>query len=126
MRDGQKTRFARRMRRNLTSAEKLLWWKLRRRSQGWKFLRQPPVGPFVPDFACLEVRLVIEVDGETHSTEEEIAYDKSRTRYLEQRGWRVVRFWNSEIFENLDGVINTIRNVAWEQENWLAKSPESP
>jgi very-short-patch-repair endonuclease len=125
MRDGQKTRFARRLRKTMTPAEKLLWWRLRRESEGWKFRRQPPVGPFVADFACLEVRLAVEVDGATHSTAEEIDYDARRTRYLERHGWRVVRFWNSEIFQNLDGVIDTIQDAAWEQENWL-KQPESP
>ena len=122
MRDGQKTRFARRMRRNMTPAEKLLWWKLRGAAQGWRFRRQPPVGPFVPDFACVEIKLVVEIDGETHSSDEEITYDRMRTRYFEERGWRVIRFWNAEIFENLAGVINTIRNAAWEQENSLSKS----
>jgi len=125
MREGQKTRFARRLRKNMTPAEKLLWWRLRRESEGWKFLRQSPVGPFVVDFACIEVRLAIEVDGATHGTKDEIDYDERRTRYLEREGWRVVRFWNSEIFQNLDGVVETIRNAAWEQENWLKQS-ESP
>jgi very-short-patch-repair endonuclease len=126
MREEQKRDVARRLRRNMTPAEKLLWWKLRRMTQGWKFRRQPPVGPYVPDFACLEIKLAIEVDGATHGTDDEISYDRSRTRYLEERGWRVVRFWNREIFENLAGVVDTIRNTAWEQENWLAKPRKSP
>src|SRR5262245_48076932 len=100
MRKGQKTRFARRMRRNMTPAERLLWWRLRRVSEGWKFRRQAPVGPFVLDFSCIEARLAIEIDGATHGTSEEIAYDESRTRYLERNGWRVVRFWNAEVFSN--------------------------
>ena len=97
MRDGQKTRFARRLRRNMTPAERLLWWKLKEKQQGWKFLRQTPVRPFVVDFACLEVLLAIEVDGASHSTKDELDYDASRTLYLESQGWRVVRFWNREI-----------------------------
>jgi very-short-patch-repair endonuclease len=109
----------------MTSAEKLLWWRLRRESEGWKFLRQPPIGPFVVDFACIEARLAVEVDGATHSTAEEIDYDQRRTCYLEREGWRVVRFWNSEIFQNLDGVVETIRGAAWEQQHWL-NPPESP
>jgi very-short-patch-repair endonuclease len=124
VRDEEKMRFARRMRRSMTPAEVLLWSRLRRGSQGWKFRRQPPVGPFVLDFACVEIRLAIEVDGATHATEEEIAYDASRTRYLEERGWRVVRFWNREVFGNLAGVVDTIRNAAWEQD-WLARSGKS-
>ncbi|HVY87341.1 MAG TPA: endonuclease domain-containing protein [Hyphomonadaceae bacterium] len=121
MRDGQKTRFARQLRRNMTSAERLLWWKLKDRAQGWKFLRQKPLGPFVLDFACIEVQLAIEVDGATHGSAKDMAYDKGRTRFIEQQGWRVVRFHNREVFENLNGVIETIRNAAWEQEHWLAR-----
>ena len=124
VRDGQKTRFARRMRRGMTPAEVLLWSKLRRSSQGWRFRRQPP--PYVLDFACVEIKLAIEVDGATHAADDEIAHDARRTAYLEERGWRVVRFWNREIFENLAGAVDTIRYAAWEQENWLARSPESP
>jgi very-short-patch-repair endonuclease len=82
MREEEKTRFARRMRRNITPAEKLLWWKLKDKQQGWKFHRQKTIGPFVADFACLEVLLVIEIDGATHSTKEEIEYDAGRTRFL--------------------------------------------
>jgi very-short-patch-repair endonuclease len=126
VRDGEKTRFARRMRRNMTPAEVLLWSKLRRGSQGWRFRRQPPVGPYVLDFACLEIRLAIEIDGATHASDDEVAHDARRTRYLEERSWRVVRFWNREVFENLAGVVDTIRNAALEQENWLAKSREFP
>ena len=126
MRDEEKKRFARRLRRNMTPAEKLLWWKLKRVSQGWKFRRQAPVGPFIIDFGCIEICLAIEVDGATHSSEDEIAYDKQRTRYLEREGWRVVRFWNAEIFQNLDGVIDTICKAAWEQDNWLKKPTKPP
>jgi very-short-patch-repair endonuclease len=126
MRDGQKTRFARRLRKNMTSAERLLWWKLKDKQQGWKFHRQPPVGPFILDFACLEVLLAIEVDGATHHTNEEIDYDASRTRYLQGQGWRVVRFWNREIFENLNGAVDTIHKAALEQEGWLASRKQPP
>ena len=127
MRDGQKTRFARRLRRNMTAAERLLWWKLKKEAQGRKFNRQTPIGPFVVDFARIDVKLVIEVDGETHSTPEEIVYDRNRTLYLERSGWRVVRFWNAEIFQNLDGVVETICEAARDHEMWLAQKPlESP
>jgi very-short-patch-repair endonuclease len=72
------------------------------------------------------MRLAIEIDGATHGTDDEIARDAQRTRYLQARGWRVVRFWNQEVFENLAGVVDTIRNAAWEQENGLARSRKSP
>ncbi len=103
MRKGQKMRVARRLRRNMTPAERLLWWKLKEEQQGWKFLRQHPIGPFVADFACVEIELAIELDGATHSAPEEIAHDAARTAYLEREGWRVIRFWNADVFGNLKG-----------------------
>jgi primosomal protein N' (replication factor Y) len=119
MRTGQKTRFARRLRRNMTPAERLLWWKLRDEQQGWRFLRQHPVGTFVADFACIETLLAIEIDGATHSKPEEIAHDRARTNYLERNGWRVIRFWNADIFNNLAGVIASIHLAATEQQSWM-------
>ena len=73
-----------------------------------KFARQEPVGPYFVDFLCREQRLVIEVDGATLSTDEEIAYDGRRTTFLEQQGFRVVRFTNAEVYENLDGMLETL------------------
>jgi very-short-patch-repair endonuclease len=97
----------------------LLWWKLRRKGLGWKFRRQVPVGPYIIDFACVEARLAIEVDGATHRTVEEIAYDMRRTSRLEAEGWRVVRFWNREIFDNLQGVAESISQAADEQAQYM-------
>jgi very-short-patch-repair endonuclease len=76
-----------------------------------RFRRQHPFGPYVADFACLPVRLIVEIDGATHATEEEIAHDRRRNAYLRKHGFRVLRFWNSEIYENLDGVLQTIWNA---------------
>ena len=81
---------ARALRANLTNAETILWSRLRRHPS-LKFRRQHPVGPYVADFACVAVRLVVGVDGETHSSDAEIAHDKARTSFLERSGWRVVR-----------------------------------
>ncbi len=125
MRDLEKRNFARRMRRSMTRAEVLLWAKLRGTAIGYRFRRQAPVGPFVADFACIEARVIVEVDGATHGTPEEVARDDERTRYLERAGWRVLRFWNREIVENIDGVLETIGRICWEQESWLAER-ESP
>jgi very-short-patch-repair endonuclease len=71
-------------------------------------VRQAPVGPYFGDFLCRERRLIIEVDGATHSTDDELARDTRRTAYLEAAGYRVLRFKNAEIFENIDGVCETI------------------
>ncbi|WP_233353589.1 endonuclease domain-containing protein [Hellea balneolensis] len=97
------------LRRNLTTAEAKLWQDLRsRRLQGYKFRRQHPIEDYVADFVCLSVKLVIEIDGATHSTNEELAYDAQRTEVLEGLGWRVIRFTNDEVYGDVDGVIEAI------------------
>ncbi len=122
MRKDNKTTFARRLRSNPTSAERLLWWKLRDEQLGWKFRRQAPAGPYILDFACIEIKLAIEVDGATHGSESERAYDASRTHFLESNGWRVVRFWNDDVFSNLNGVIESIHIAASEQHDRMLHS----
>jgi very-short-patch-repair endonuclease len=98
---------ARAMRINQTNAEKLLWSRLRRRSIGdMRFRRQPPLYGFITDFCCLERRLVIELDGDSHA--EQPDYDAWRTERLVQRGFRVLRFFNEEVKNNLEGVIEAI------------------
>ena len=102
-------KFARRLRREQTDAETLLWSQLRgRREDGYKFRRQHPVGSYVLDFACPSHKLAIEVDGHTHSTDSEITKDQSRTHFLESKGWTVIRFWNDDIFNDLQNVENFI------------------
>jgi very-short-patch-repair endonuclease len=125
IREDEKRDFARELRKSMTRAEILLWARLRRKALGYRFKRQAPIGPFVVDFACVEAKLVVEVDGATHRTPEQIDYDRRRERYLEANDWRVVRFWNREVYENLDGALETISRAAWEHENWLARRPES-
>ncbi|HEX2553174.1 MAG TPA: DUF559 domain-containing protein [Microvirga sp.] len=106
------TRRSRDLRRDQTDAERKLWSKLRnRRLAGLKFVRQEPVGCYFVDFLCRGRRLVIEIDGATHSTDEEIASDARRTAFLEQHGFRVVRFTNAEVYENLEGVLETVLHV---------------
>ncbi len=93
----------------MTDAERRLWAALRgRRLTGYKFRRQHPLGRFIVDFACVEHRLVIEADGGQHADSPE---DERRTRWLERRGWRVVRFWNNEILANSEGVQETILHI---------------
>jgi very-short-patch-repair endonuclease len=96
----------------MTDAETILWSRLRRSQLGgWKFRRQHPVGPYVADFACVEANLIVEVDGATHSERREIAHDKRRSAYLTLRGYSVLRVWNTDIYENLDGVLEGVLNA---------------
>jgi very-short-patch-repair endonuclease len=103
-------RFAQDLRANPTDVEKLLWWKLRARQfGGWKFRRQVPIIGFVADFACLEACLVIELDGGQHA--EAADYDEGRSAALKKAGFRVLRFWNIDVIENLEGVLTTIERT---------------
>ena len=104
------TGVARRLRNNATSAERVLWRTINRNQiAGFRFRRQVPLCGYVVDFACFEARLIIELDGATHSTAAEISYDEIRQRRLEADGYSVLRFYNADVFENLDGVAETIR-----------------
>jgi very-short-patch-repair endonuclease len=94
---------ARKLRLGATDAERRLWSVLRNRQlSGYRFRRQQPIGPFIADFACTKYRLVIEADGRRHN--DNAATDEPLTVELERRGWRVIRFWNSEIVTNPDRV----------------------
>ena len=100
---------AQQLRLRQTRAEDLLWQALRNRKLAhWKFRRQHPVDRYIVDFVCLDARLVIEVDGATHSTDREIRQDEQRTRVLETCGYHVIRFANAEIYDNRAGVMETI------------------
>ena len=101
-----KRRFARALRREMTEAEARLWHELRGRGLGGaKFRRQVPIGPYVADFVCTEALLIVEVDGSQHG---DSAGDTVRTRYLGERGFRVLRFWNDEVLREMDSVCDTI------------------
>ncbi|MEO6435149.1 MAG: DUF559 domain-containing protein [Tepidisphaeraceae bacterium] len=95
---------ARELRRNSTEAEKRLWNALRQRLPDSKWRRQMPVGPYFADFACFASRLIIELDGGQHSPET----DAARTRFIERQGYRVLRFWNNDVRDNLYVVVETI------------------
>lgn len=103
----QKTRsHARRLRREQTPQETILWSRLRdRRLDGMKFRRQYPVGKYVTDFVCLEKKLIVELDGWQHGIGEGLKHDEERTRFLEAEGYEVLRFWNNDVNGNLDGVL---------------------
>lgn len=102
------TARARELRSNATDAERLLWKHLSaRKIAGVRFNRQVPIGQFICDFVSRSLRLVIEVDGGQHSADT----DASRTKFLEDSGFRVIRFWNHEVLANIDGVVAEIERV---------------
>jgi very-short-patch-repair endonuclease len=101
------TTFAKQLRSNSTDLERLLWSRLRaNRLTGFKFRRQLPIGPYIVDFACCEARLIVELDGGQHA--ETVLQDASRDDWLGEQGFRVLRFWNNDVLENLDGVLMRI------------------
>jgi very-short-patch-repair endonuclease len=101
---------ARSLRHELTPAERLLWGGLRNaRLDGFKFRRQMWLKGYIADFACVEAMLVVEADGSQHGAAEQ--YDARRSNAFAEEGFQTLRFWNSEIFENLDGVLVAIRAV---------------
>jgi len=106
-RSNQKTRArAIELRKELTPAERKLWAIIRNDQLGVNFRRQHAIGNYIPDFVCIEKKLVIELDGSQHLEQEE--YDEERTKYLESLGYRVIRFWNNDVMNNFDGVILAI------------------
>lgn len=104
MRDPKLTERAKKMRKQMTAPETRLWLQLRGgRFQGIKFRRQKVIGNYIADFAANEPKLVIELDGDTHAGQE--GYDAERTAFLESEGYRLVRFLNSDVMVNLEGVL---------------------
>ncbi|WP_247887079.1 endonuclease domain-containing protein [Azospirillum sp. SYSU D00513] len=103
------TARARNLRLNATDVEKLLWQKLRNAQLGAKFRRQEPILGFTVDFVAHDHRLIIELDGGQHA--DRVEHDQRRTRMLEQVGFRILRFWNNEVNENLEGVLQTIAST---------------
>ncbi len=111
--------LAKRLRTNQTEAERRLWYHLRgHRFMSLKFKRQVPMGQYVVDFLCHQHRLIVEVDGGHHTGQ--MGYDQERSDMLRQRGFRVLRFWNHEVMQQLDGVLEQIRLAV------LEPSPPSP
>jgi very-short-patch-repair endonuclease len=103
--------FARELRRDMTPQERVLWERLRlNRVDGLRFRRQHPFGPFILDFACLPIRLGVEVDGWMH--DRAAAYDRSRDEWLHGHGWTIARFRNKDIVVDLDGVTERIARMA--------------
>jgi very-short-patch-repair endonuclease len=105
---------SRELRHPLTPAEASLWSVLRSRDLGaYKFRRQHPIGHFIVDFYCAEAKLVIEVDGDIHASQE--AYDAARSEWLQTQGYTVIRFKNREVWERLDDVIGEIVKICYQR-----------
>lgn len=94
------------LRKELTPAERKLWAHIRNDQLGVNFRRQHAIGKYIPDFVCIEKKLIIELDGSQHL--DQATYDEDRTKYLESLGYKVIRFWNSDVMKNMDGVIFTL------------------
>jgi len=95
------------LRKNMTDAEKVIWRGLRNRQlAGYKFRRQKPIGPYIVDFLCPEKKIIVEIDGGQHAVHVET--DRQRTRYLEQKGYRVLRFWNHRVLQEQEVVLSLI------------------
>jgi len=98
---------AKRLRKSMTDAEQRLWQALRdRQLGGCKFRRQYPVGPFIADFACVEKKLIVEVDGGQHAIH--VEKDRGRSEYLEMQGYRVLRFWDNQVLQERESVVEAI------------------
>ncbi|OZB75516.1 MAG: hypothetical protein B7X37_01940 [Halothiobacillus sp. 14-55-98] len=103
---GSLTKNARALRTNMTEAERAIWRYLRAEQMGVKFRRQAPIGRYIVDFACFSHKLVIEIDGGQHA---DSASDGERDAFLVSQGYKVLRFWNIEVLQQLDGVYDTVR-----------------
>lgn len=99
--------IARKLRKKTTPAERKLWAVLRNDQQGVNFRRQHAVGKYIPDFICIKKKLIIELDGAQHL--EQVEYDDARTRFLQTKGYRVIRFWNRDVMNDLSGVLAVIQ-----------------
>jgi very-short-patch-repair endonuclease len=95
------------LRKESTPAEAKLWAYIRNDQLGVNFRRQHAIGNYIPDFVCAQKKLIIELDGSQHLEQEE--YDEERTKYLESQGYRVIRFWNNQIMNDINGVVKAIQ-----------------
>jgi chorismate synthase len=114
--------FAKSNRKNATEAEEMLWQRLRNRQiNGLKFRRQHPIDGFIPDFVCLEAKLIVEIDGDYHNEEDQIKYDLLRTKWLSMSDYRLIRFTNTQVLHTIDDVILEIKDHLPSEDN-----PPSP
>ena len=105
-------RLAKSLRTRMTDAETILWSRLRDwREHGCTFRRQHPIGPYVADFACVQAKVVVELDGDQHGRDKKYEYDQRRDNYMAARGWRVIRISNDRIYKDLGNVLNMLADV---------------
>jgi len=98
------------LRKNMTDAERKLWSILRgRQFHGFKFRRQQPIGSYIADFVCMEIKLIVEVDGGQHAAEKH--HDIERTKFLSSIGYQVLRFWNKDVMDNIEGVAQELKTT---------------
>jgi len=104
---------ARTLRKDMPSAEQRLWFFIRRKQLvGFRFRRQHTIGPYVADFVCVETKLVIELDGDQHGLGVAPDHDAKRNNFMENEGWTILRFWNNQVYDNVDGVLEMILDRA--------------
>ncbi len=119
---GRPTARARDLRNNATLHEQMLWQQLKGgRLNGLKFSRQIPIAGYFADFVCRSCKLVLELDGSQHA--DAAMHDEARTRAIEAAGYRVIRFWNNDLNENMDGVLENIVNAAMVADREPAPAP---
>ena len=97
-------------------AEQRLWFKIRNKQTGYKFRRQHSIGNYIVDFYCPALKIIIEIDGYSHTEKGEEEKDKIRQKYLESLGFKVIRYTNGEIMESLEGVVGNINEICEETE----------
>src|SRR3954466_126086 len=118
---------AKQLRQTMTRAETLLWRYLKaNRVDGLGFRRQTPIGNYIADFVCMSVKLVVELDGESHDFDERQRADQKRDVFFQSEGFQVLRFTNEQVMSNLEGVVETIRQAASAGARGLLLPPTPP
>jgi len=110
LRDERLLKFAREMRKNMTSEERKLWYMYLQKHPRFRFRRQEIIGSYIADFYCAQARLIIEIDGSQHFSEDAISYDEARTAFFTQQDLRVIRFTNADINQRFPNVCETIEH----------------
>src|SRR5215207_1882361 len=117
-------RLARELRHPLTPAEAKIWSRVRNRGLGFKIRRQHPIWRFIADFCCAEAKLVIEIDGDSHMEPNQEEYDKARTEWLQERGYKVIRIRNEDVHSHLEDALAEIFLTCKEQVGTLQSESE--